>query len=237
MATTSWVTPIDGPPISSQDRAIPIRKQHDDQDRDRLHGAGDRPAGRSGPSPAAVWITKITASPTRNSASRTVLQVQLAQPDQRQQRRRHERDPGCAHRHRGRPDHVPRDQREQRDRRARRGTRSAPAAARMRCTWAPSPGQPPGRDRDGHEQQPDQRTGHAGATQEEVMNVVRNHPTIQPAGRCTPRTRPSAHRAPPARPERRAAAAARARAATGRDVLRAGQASSEGDRGRSVSGR
>lgn len=37
-------------------------------------------------------------------------------------------------------------------------------------------GEPVLRDGDGHEQQADQRTGHAGAAEEEVFDVVRSHP-------------------------------------------------------------
>jgi hypothetical protein len=72
MATTSWVKPIDGPPISSQDRAIPIRKHTTT----RIAIVCTAP-GSSGwlmmSVPCTSWITQVTASPIRNSASRTVL--------------------------------------------------------------------------------------------------------------------------------------------------------------------
>jgi hypothetical protein len=40
------------------------------------------------------------------------------------------------------------------------------------------PGEPLGGDRDGHEQQPDQRGARARAGGEEIMDVRRNHPAI-----------------------------------------------------------
>jgi hypothetical protein len=63
--------PIDGAPTSSQDRAIPIRKQTIT----RIAIVFTSP-GLSGwaitSAPLTSWTTNVTASPSRNSASRTV---------------------------------------------------------------------------------------------------------------------------------------------------------------------
>ena len=68
--------PISGPPISSQAREIPIRKQNTT----RIAIVFTSPASlAASPGPAStaaptiIWSTKTAASPTRNSASRTMF--------------------------------------------------------------------------------------------------------------------------------------------------------------------
>jgi hypothetical protein len=73
MATTSWVKPNDGPPISSQDRLIPTRKQTTTTI--AIVSTASASSGRlSRSTPSRTWITNSTVSPTRNRASRIVLQ-------------------------------------------------------------------------------------------------------------------------------------------------------------------
>ncbi len=71
---TSCARPISGPPISSQARDTPTRKQITT----RIAIAFTSPASLAavpGPAskatPSIIWTTKTTASPTRNSPSRT----------------------------------------------------------------------------------------------------------------------------------------------------------------------
>jgi hypothetical protein len=104
-----------------------------------------------------------------------------AQANQRQQRRRDEQQPGGGGRHRGRPDFVPRYQREQRNRErvGERGERrQSPDAVDLSRGFLSA--QPFGGDRNGHEQQPDQRPGDAGAGREEVVHALWNHLAILP---------------------------------------------------------
>jgi hypothetical protein len=74
---------------------------------------------------------------------------------------------------------VPRDQGEQRHRQRigerRQRSRGADAVDLRLGLFRV---EPPGGHRDGHEQQPDQRAGHTRGRHEEVMGVVRDHPTI-----------------------------------------------------------
>ncbi len=68
---TSCARPIDGTPISSQARPTPTRKQTTTRAA-IVFTSPDPPGSAITPAPSIIWNTKVTASPTRNSASRTV---------------------------------------------------------------------------------------------------------------------------------------------------------------------
>jgi hypothetical protein len=112
---------------------------------------------------------------------------QLVEADQRQQGSDHEQHPEGRHDHRCPADLLPWYQREQRHRQRvdeRRERRRRPDALQLHARRLA--GEPLRGHRDGDEQQPDQCAGHSGRGEEEVMDVLRNHPTIFPArvSRC-----------------------------------------------------
>ncbi len=165
--------PIDGPPISSHAREMPITKQTIT----RIATPFDR-AGVTGllpirSTPKINWMMNTTAWPTRNSASRPVAQRSLPHPDERQQRRRHEQQANDRHHQRRRPDAAVRYQGEQRDHQGidesgQRRVGAYPEHLRRGLGL----GEPLAGDRDSHEEQPDQRAGHPGAPEEEVVQVL-----------------------------------------------------------------
>jgi hypothetical protein len=111
----------------------------------------------------------------------------LAHADQRQQGREHEQQPEGRYDRRCIADFLPGYQREQRHRQRvgeRRERPRSPDALQLHARLLA--GEPLRRHRDGDEQQPDQRAGHSSRREEEVMNVLRYHPTIFPAAvsRC-----------------------------------------------------
>jgi hypothetical protein len=72
-AVTSRLSPIDGPPISSQDRVTPIRKQTTTRTAMVSTAPGLSEVSMI-ISPSTSWITNVAISPARNSASRTEFQ-------------------------------------------------------------------------------------------------------------------------------------------------------------------
>ena len=76
---------IDGPPISSQDRPIPIRKQTTTRIA-IVFTAPESPGWAITSTPSISWITNVTASPSRNSPSpRSPQPPDLLSGDQREQ--------------------------------------------------------------------------------------------------------------------------------------------------------
>ena len=170
--------PIDGPPISSQDQGNPDQEADHREDRDRVHGPR---VARMG-----VYVDSLEqldherdGQPDQEQPITHGGPPHLTQPDQRQQRRHHEREPDDRHAHRCPPDLVSGDQGEQRyrqrvgERRQRRHRAYAVQLSPLLGAGKPIRG-----NRNGHGQRPNQRPGHACAGREEVMNARRNHLVI-----------------------------------------------------------
>jgi hypothetical protein len=71
-AATSALIPIDGPPISSQARATPMKKQTVTTIA-IVSTEPESPGWATTSAPAISWSTNVTMSPARNRPSRTAL--------------------------------------------------------------------------------------------------------------------------------------------------------------------
>ncbi len=111
-SATSLLMPIDGPPINSHARSIPISKQTATRIA-IVTTAPESPGSTITSIPRISCIINMITSPTRNSVAHCAP-MNLAQADQRKQRRRDEYESAPGHGHRRWPDRLPGNQRQER---------------------------------------------------------------------------------------------------------------------------
>lgn len=162
-----------GPPTSSQARSIPIRKQTTT----RMQRVFRSPASRASfwrPIPASNWMTKTASRPTRKVRSRSLIRFAPGREEAEQgpdyEEQSHDRD------YRGAVTGVEaRDEAEEHHGECIREGRERCGGAdtvNVGCFRAEDPLRG---DRDRHEEEPDEGTGDAGASCEELVRGGSRH--------------------------------------------------------------